>query len=219
MSQVRCPDPACATLFEVDTARLGRNVNCPVCARGLTARPVEVEDQLRAQEHRIAGAPGAPVERLPLAVLVDSVRSLWNVGAIFRTADACGVGRMILCGITGRPPRPEIAKTALGAEDAVAWSYRADAAEALAVLQEDGYVPIALERTDRSVPLAGMTWPARVCLVIGSEVAGISPQVLAACPRHVAIPMRGVKDSLNVAVAFGIAAHAAATALAGRPSC
>ena len=219
MPRVRCPNPACATLFQVDTSRLGRNVPCPECASGLTARPVEIEEQLRAQEERITGSPGAPVARLPLSVLVDSVRSLWNVGSIFRTADACGVTEMILCGITGRPPRAEIAKTALGAEHAVAWRYRADPMAALASLQEDGYVPVALERSDRAVPLPRMIWPARVCLVIGSEVAGISPPVLAACPRHVSIPMRGVKDSLNVAVAFGIAAHAAATSLAQQVSC
>ena len=219
MPQVRCPNPACATFFEVDMMRLGRNVPCPECASSLTARPVEVEEQLRAQEDRITGSPGAAVDRLPLSVLVDSVRSLWNVGSIFRTADACGVDKMILCGITGRPPRPEIAKTALGAQNAVAWRYRADPMAALATLREDGYVPVALERTDRAVPLSRMAWPARVCLVIGSEVAGISPPVLAACPSHVSIPMRGVKDSLNVAVAFGIAAHAAATSLAQQPPC
>ncbi len=218
MSQVRCPNPVCAALFEVDTSRLGRNVHCPDCASGLTARPVKIEEQLRAQEARVTGSPGASVARLPLSVLVDSVRSLWNVGAIFRTADACGVDEMILCGITGRPPRAEITKTALGAENAVAWTYRADPVAALIGVQEDGYVPVALERTDRAVPLSRMTWPTRICLVIGSEVAGISPPVLAACPRHVSIPMRGVKDSLNVAVAFGIAAHAAATSLAQPPS-
>jgi tRNA G18 (ribose-2'-O)-methylase SpoU len=146
-------------------------------------------------------------------VLVDSVRSLWNVGSIFRTADACGVREIALAGITGCPPRPEIAKTALGADRAVAWRYFSDPVEALGALRGSGYAPVAVELSPRAVPLARIVWPAAVCLVVGNEVAGISPAVLEACERHVAIPMRGIKGSLNVAVAFGIAAHAAAQRL------
>ena len=218
MPSTRCPDPGCATVFSVEAARLGKNGRCPACGIGLTARPLAIEEQLRAQEARVRGGAGADMRRLPLAVLVDNVRSLWNVGALFRTADACGVQRMILCGITGSPPRPEITKTALGAEEAVAWSYRADPVVALADLERDGYVPVAIESTPAAIPLASFPWPDRICLVIGNEVAGVSPQLLAACSRHAAIPMLGVKDSLNVAVAFGIAAHAAATALAPQPA-
>ena len=218
MPSTRCPDPGCATVFSVEAARLGKNARCPACGIGLTARPLAVEEQLRAQEARVRGGAGADMRRLPLAVLVDNVRSLWNVGALFRTADACGVQRMILCGITGSPPRPEITKTALGAEEAVAWSYRADPVDALADLEREGYVPVAIESTPAAIPMAHFPWPDRVCLIIGNEVAGVSPRLLAACSRHAAIPMLGVKDSLNVAVAFGIAAHAAATALAPQPT-
>jgi tRNA G18 (ribose-2'-O)-methylase SpoU len=180
----------------------------------LTARPVELEARLRHQQQRLRGVTRSPIPRLPLVVLVDNIRSLWNVGAIFRTADACGIGEVVLAGISGCPPRKEIAKTALGAEEVVAWRYRADAGEALREIVAEGYVPVAIETSDRAVPLHRIEWPDRVCLVLGNEVAGISPPVLSACSRHVAIPMRGLKDSLNVAVAFGIVAFRAAEALA-----
>jgi len=218
MSQARCPDPMCAAVFAVAPQRLGRNMTCPVCGIGLTARPLAVMDKLKAQETRVGSSSGADVPRLPLAVMVDNVRSLWNVGSMFRTADACGVRQMILSGITASPPRREITKTALGAEDAVAWTYHADSMDALATLQAAGYTPVALENTIRAVPLGRMEWPRQIALIVGNEVAGISPAVLEACPHHVSIPMRGVKDSLNVAVAFGIAAHAAAEALANGSS-
>jgi tRNA G18 (ribose-2'-O)-methylase SpoU len=146
-------------------------------------------------------------------VLVDNVRSLWNVGSILRTSDACGVREVVLAGITGTPPRVQISKTALGAEQAVAWRYRAEPGEALEELIANGYTPVAVEATPRAVPLDEMAWPSPVCLVIGNEVAGVTPRVLEACPHHASIPMRGVKDSLNVAVAFGIAAHHVARVL------
>jgi len=210
---VRCPADDCGLRFELDAARLGRSEHCPRCGVRMTARPAEIERRLREQERLIVGEAGAAVERLPLVVVVDNVRSLWNVGSIFRTADACGVQRLVLCGITGCPPRAEIAKTALGAEQAVAWSYRADPRDALQELRDEGYAPWAVETSGRAVPLASVKWPARVCLVVGNEVAGVSDPVLEACAGSVRIPMFGVKDSLNVAVAFGIVAHGVASEL------
>jgi tRNA G18 (ribose-2'-O)-methylase SpoU len=179
----------------------------------MTACPVEVEAVLARRERHVAGSPGADVRRLPLVALLDGVRSLWNVGSMFRSSDACGVERLILTGITGCPPRREIEKTALGAELAVAWDYRADALAALDEVRGAGYAPVALEDAPGAVSVAAFAWPARTCLVVGNEVAGISPRVLAACPARVRIPMYGIKGSLNVAVAFGIAAHHAAMAL------
>jgi tRNA G18 (ribose-2'-O)-methylase SpoU len=179
----------------------------------MTARPLAIEAQLAAQQARIAGAAGASIARLPFVVLLDDLRSLWNVGSIFRTADACGVREIVLAGITGYPPRPEISKTALGAEDAVAWSYRADARQALEERRALGYEPVAVELSPRATRLEAMQWPEAVCLVLGNEVAGVSSPVMDACDRHVSIPMRGIKDSLNVAVAFGIVAHHLATQL------
>lgn len=212
-ARVRCPSPRCAAIFEVEPARLGRNDRCPACGIGLTARPLEIEARLRDQQRRTLGVETSSIARLPLAVLVDNVRSLWNVGSIFRTADGCAVERLVLAGITGCPPRAEIAKTALGAEKVVAWRYRADVVEALEDLCADGFVPVAIETSPRAVGLDDVVWPDRTCLVVGNEVSGVSPSVLEACSHHVCIPMRGLKDSLNVAVAFGIAAYAASRAL------
>lgn len=213
-NRVRCPAPGCGAVFPVRAERVGRMVHCPVCRRRLTARPLAVDAALAARGPRRSAAPAAG-RGLPLAALIDDVRSLWNVGSIFRSADGCGVRMLYLAGITGHPPRPEISKTALGAELSVAWSYCAEAAGALAQATAAGYTPVALERTARSLPLDAAPWPARPCLVVGNEVAGVSPALLESCPLHVHIPMRGVKVSLNVAVAFGIAAHAASRALAG----
>ncbi|ANM32336.1 hypothetical protein ABI59_18090 [Acidobacteria bacterium Mor1] len=168
------------------------------------------------REQRIAGGAGAPQSRLPLRVIVDNVRSLWNVGSIFRSADACGVEELILTGITGCPPRPEIAKTALGAEEMVRWRYVAEPASACDALAAEGFVPVVLERGGGAVELDAFRWPERVCLIVGNEVAGVGTELLSRDLRRVAIPMYGGKESFNVAVAFGIAGHSAARALTAR---
>jgi len=210
---VRCPSECCEAEFVVPASRLGRSTNCPVCGVRMTARPIEIERKLLAQQERLRGGAGAEIDRLPFAVVVDNVRSLWNVGSMFRTADSCGVGLMVLTGITGCPPRRELSKTALGADEAVAWRYVADPVEAVRGLVAEGYTAVALETSPSAVPLDRFEWPERVALVLGNEVAGVGDPVLAECERHLSLPMLGVKDSLNVAVAFGIAAFAAARAL------
>lgn len=215
MTGVRCP--RCESLFDLPVPRLGRNVTCPGCGGRMTARPVALEAALRFRQVETRGGAGVVLPRLPMVVLVDNVRSLWNVGSIFRTADAFGARQLVLCGITGCPPRSQIAKTALGAEQAVPWRYEADTLEALEHVHAAGYEVVALETTAAAVPLEEMRWPRKICLVIGNEVAGVSPQVLERYPCHLRIPMLGLKDSLNVAVAFGIAAYHAARALRARP--
>ncbi len=212
----RCPRPDCRRLFTDLSAVPGRIVRCPGCNREMNARPASMDHILEERERATSGGAGAGITRLPLAVLVDNVRSLWNVGSIFRTSDACGVGLVVLAGITGAPPRDAVAKTALGAEQAVPWRYRAEALAALSEILEEGYTPVALETGDGGLSLHGYRWPQRPCLVVGNELRGISPEVLDACNGNVSIPMRGVKDSLNVAVAFGIAVHHAAGQLAER---
>ena len=215
IAQIRCPSPPCSAVFDIPAERLGRNIYCLSCGKRMTARPMEFEPELREREREVRGGDGADIRRLPVAVLLEDVRSLWNVGSIFRTADACGVERVLLTGITGCPPRREISKTALGAEEVVAWSYHADADEALEEARTAGYTPVALECAEPSVSIETMSWPDRPCLLLGNEVVGLSEALLKECSQRVYIPMGGIKESFNVAVAFGIAAHRAAMVLAG----
>jgi tRNA G18 (ribose-2'-O)-methylase SpoU len=183
----------------------------------MNARPLSMERELASRERTVGHGRGDPeLARLPLAVLADNVRSLWNVGSMFRTADACGVSLLVLAGVTGCPPREGIAKTALGAESTVAWRFRADELAALRELESEGYAPVAVENGPAGVALPDFEWPGRPCLVVGNEVRGVSPHVLEACTGRVSIPMLGRKETLNVAVAFGIVAHRAAEVLARR---
>ncbi|MEE3182109.1 MAG: TrmH family RNA methyltransferase [Planctomycetota bacterium] len=214
LERVGCPAPHCGAVFEIPAGRLGRNIYCLECGRRMTARPVGHTERLRAKETEGASGSGAEIERLPLAAVLDDIRSLWNVGSIFRTADGCGVRKLWLAGITGTPPRAEITKTALGAEEQVAWDYRADVLEAIQEARAEGYEPVVVEATEESEGVGEFSWPERPCLVLGNEATGVSPLLLDACERRVSIPMCGVKESFNVAVAFGIAAHQAAMALA-----
>lgn len=145
----------------------------------------------------------------PLVAVVPDVRSAHNVGAILRTADAAGLAGVVLCGFTPTPAHRGVAKTALGAEDAVAWRYEADVHAALAGLRAEGYTVAALERTPEAVApeaVAADAFP--LALVVGNEVAGVPPDVLAASDLVVALPQWGRKSSLNVSVAFGVAAYA-----------
>lgn len=142
--------------------------------------------------------------------VLDNIRSLHNVGAIFRTADAAGVHKLYLCGMTGSPPRQEIRKAALGAEETVAWEYYKQTHEALEKLKREGYFIVALESTPQSVDYRRAAYRLPLALVVGHEFNGIAPEILARCDTIVSLPMRGTKMSLNVAVAFGVAAYAIA---------
>lgn len=144
-----------------------------------------------------------------VVVVLDNIRSLYNTGSIFRTADGAGVDRVILCGITPRPDqggkqRRAIAKTALGAEDTVPWDYEPDVRLALTRLRADGYQIVAVETSPDSVSVFDFTpaWP--VCLVFGHEKDGVSPELASHIDTVVRIPMLGQKRSLNVATAAGV---------------
>ena len=144
--------------------------------------------------------------RLPLIVIAENVRSLYNVGSIFRTSDGALVQELVLTGYTPTPPRKEIEKTALGATNSVPWRYVPDPIEELQRLRSLGYRLASLEHTTHSVPYFEVTkdhFP--MCLVIGNEVTGVSKRVLSACDMSLEIPMYGHKHSLNVAVAYGVA--------------
>lgn len=142
--------------------------------------------------------------RLPVVVLLDSIRSLYNVGAFFRTADAVGLEQLILSGITGTPPRREISKTALGAETTVPWSQASDAVEAIDRLRERGVEIAAVETMAHALDLFDWTPRFPVCVAFGHEVDGLSAAVRDRCDTHVRIPMLGRKHSLNVATAGGV---------------
>ncbi len=146
-------------------------------------------------------------EKLPLVMVLDNVRSLSNVGAILRTCDAFRVGRVVLCGVTGCPPSPEIHKTALGAEDSVDWVYASDTLEAVARLKEEGYVICALEQVEGSVSLEHMeVEPGKgYAIIAGHEVNGVDQAVVDAADLCLEIPQFGTKHSLNVSVSSGIA--------------
>ncbi|HLD64251.1 MAG TPA: RNA methyltransferase [Candidatus Peribacteraceae bacterium] len=142
-----------------------------------------------------------------IVLLVYNIRSLWNVGSLFRTADAFAVEKIYLTGYTAVPPRREISKTALGAEEWIPWEKHDDPLTVIRTLKDDGYRIVALEQTAESVDLQKYQPPKRLCLVLGHEVLGVSKALLEAADDILMIPMHGQKESLNVAVAAGIALY------------
>ncbi|HTP89478.1 MAG TPA: RNA methyltransferase [Bryobacteraceae bacterium] len=152
-----------------------------------------------------AAIPYERIAELPVTVLLDSVRSMYNVGAFFRTMDATACEKLVLCGITSYPPKRGISKTALGAEETVPWSRCADALAAVEELQRSGHEIAAIETSVGAVDLFDWKPAFPVCLIFGHEVDGIRPELLERCDTHVRIPMLGRKHSLNVATAGGVA--------------
>lgn len=151
--------------------------------------------------------------RLPVEVVLDNIRSLENVGSIFRTSDGVGVRKLWLCGITGYPPQGGISKTALGAEQNVLWEYHRSAFEVVRRLKREGCQIVVMEQAAGSVPIEKFLPASPICLVIGNEVDGVNDEVFSLADAVVEIDMTGVKNSLNVAVAFGIAAFQLKVAL------
>ncbi len=144
------------------------------------------------------------IKRLPVAVLLDNVRSMYNVGAFFRTADAVAAETLCLGGITACPPQRAISKTALGAEERVRWEHAWDAVEMAARLRERGFELAAVETSLHAVDLFDWTPRFPVCVMFGHEVEGLRPHLAEMADVHVRIPMLGVKHSLNVATAGGV---------------
>lgn len=145
-------------------------------------------------------------EKLPLIVVLDDVRSMHNVGSVLRTADAFRVEEVVLCGITGTPPHPEIHKTALGAEESVGWRHTATALEAVNELRQRGYTVLSVEQVTESIMLP--TFRAErgkhYAVVLGNEVKGVHQEVVDASDGCLEIPQIGTKHSLNVSVTAGI---------------
>lgn len=144
-------------------------------------------------------------EKLPLIVVLDDVRSLYNVGSVFRSCDAFRVEAVYLCGITATPPNDEIHKTALGGEDSVDWKYFATADEAVKALHEDGVFVYSIEQVEGSTKLQDLQLePRRYAVVFGNEVKGVHQSVVDASDGCLEIPQFGTKHSLNVSVTAGI---------------
>ena len=215
----RCPYSSCPTIFDTEDAGDRVALICPNCGHSFSFRSLEhwlaVDKRINDARQPISGGPDLNGALPMLSALVEDVRSLWNVGSIFRSADGAGVAALYLCGITGSPPRKEIAKTSLGAEESVSWRYFRSAVDVLPSLRQRGVTIIGLERRHcelfGSKPLVeelqshDIKLP--VCLVVGNEVRGLSVESLSNCDLIAELPMRGIKESLNVAVAFGIAAY------------
>jgi 23S rRNA (guanosine2251-2'-O)-methyltransferase len=183
---------------------------CPKC--GGKARLINVPYTAHEVEIGKFVPEGAEVE-----ALLDNIRSVFNVGNMLRTADGAGIRHMHLCGITSAPNNPKLAKTALGAERSVPWTHHRDGLAVAVSLRKKGFRLWALEGGSRAESL----FDARVdpqgppiVLVVGSEISGVEPGILEQCEKVLCLPMQGVKNTLNVAVAFGIAAYFLRFALA-----
>lgn len=145
-------------------------------------------------------------DKLPLTIVLDNIRSLHNVGSVFRTSDAFRVERVLLCGITAVPPSSDIHKTALGAEDVVPWQYFADTMQAVDELRLQGYEIFAIEQVQESIPLQSFVVENNrlYAVILGNEVKGVQQQVVDACNGSIEIPQFGTKHSLNVSVTAGM---------------
>jgi tRNA G18 (ribose-2'-O)-methylase SpoU len=146
------------------------------------------------------------VEKLPVVALLDNIRSTYNVGSVFRTSDGAQIDKLILTGYTPHPPNKEILKTALGSTDSVKWEFHKDALTVIHQLKEDGYKICALELTEAPqmyYEVSPQKFP--LCLIVGNEITGVSQKLLDECDFAIEIPQYGIKQSLNVAVAYGIA--------------
>ncbi len=147
------------------------------------------------------------MKKSPFYVICDNIRSLENIGSIFRTADALRVDKIFLCGICGQPPHQKISKTALGAEKWIAWEHCGKTRQVIDKLKKENVFIVALEQTRNSIVYTKFKPKFPLALVIGNEVKGISSSVLKRADKIISLPMFGKKESLNVAVAFGIAGY------------
>ena len=199
----QCINSDCNFRFPTTSSTFNITV-CPMCG-----------DQVKmvaTMIHQSAGhGPLKVVEPLyQIEALLDNVRSALNVGSIFRTADGCGISHLYLCGITATPENQKVSKTALGAEMTIPWSYHQNAIQAACTIKEQGKQLWALESCGSSQNLFSAIQEIQktpIVLITGNELTGIDPDLLSECQRVVNIPMMGVKHSLNVAVAFGIASY------------
>lgn len=199
-------------------------IRCPVClgetrvalSRTLQAEPKASTTPKPAPRFVSADAALSASVRGEKAVLLDNIRSAWNVGSIFRSADGFGFAHAYLCGITATPDGPSreaVQKTSLDAESSVPWSYHEDAVRLVKRLRKEGWRILALEEDVRAVAITSAVTvrrhsAPREVLIVGNEVTGVDPELLDLCDTIYCIPMHGQKRSFNVAIAFGVAAYA-----------
>lgn len=143
-------------------------------------------------------------DKTPLVIVLDNIRSLNNIGSVFRTSDCFRVEKIILCGITAQPPHRDIHKTAIGATESVEWEYHESTEKACAGLKEAGYELCAIEQTEDSVMLNDYKPSSKVAIVMGNEVDGVQQSVIDMCDAVIEIPQFGTKHSLNISVCTGI---------------
>lgn len=145
------------------------------------------------------------VKKMPVVVVLDSIRSSYNVGSIFRTSDGAMIEKLYLCGYTPHPPKKEVLKTALGSQDSVEWEFRNNALELVLELKQKGYKICALEQTDKNINYSELNKSdLPLCLIVGNEISGVNQELIDQCDLSIEIPQYGIKQSLNVAVAYGI---------------
>ncbi len=148
----------------------------------------------------------ADILKIPVIVVLDNVRSALNVGSVFRTSDSFMISKIILCGITAKPPEKEILKTALGATESVVWEYHVTTSNALIQLKDEGHLLYAIEQSDNSIPLNKfpVQLDAKYVLIFGNEVKGVDPTLIPMLDGAIEIPQSGIKHSLNVSVCAGV---------------
>jgi 23S rRNA (guanosine2251-2'-O)-methyltransferase len=197
-----CSNPACGFRFPYQPDRQPLK-DCPRCGSDqFVLEPTY--DSIKVVKNPI------PQDQQVIEAVLENIRSAFNVGSIFRTSDSAGIKTLHLCGMTPTPDNPKVSKTALGAEFSLPWEYYPDALEVVRQKHQQGYQILALEGGEQAINLQEAIQtlsPEPVLLLVGSEVSGLDPKILSLCHAIVSIPMLGFKDSLNVAVAYGIATY------------
>jgi len=199
-----CQNPDCGLRYPlVPDHPFGER--CPVClgdTQGALKRKIQ---PLPVRESK------TEMKDREISALLDNIRSAWNVGSIFRSANGLGVGKLYLCGLTPSPENKAVAKTSLGAEESTVWEYSRNALEKAKKLKREGFLLIALEQDAHAVPLTEFQLPNHdshlSVLILGNEITGVDPDILDICDHILHIPMRGCIRSFNVEVAFAIAAY------------
>jgi 23S rRNA (guanosine2251-2'-O)-methyltransferase len=199
-----CMNPECGLRYPLMANHM-YGIRCPHCLGETHA--VLKKEILERKETRVEAEKSK--EKM-IAVLVDNIRSAWNVGSILRSADGFGFSHAYLCGISPTPDNEAVTKTSLGAEDFVTWSYHKDAVKLVKGLKKTGWKVLALEEHERAQSITSQTGnlDTNTVLIIGNEVTGVDPELLELADEIYFIPMRGQKRSFNVANAFSIAAYA-----------